>query len=1204
MAEEYIDTESLEEAVAKKAAEAPLAKAMAQYPEGRNLEEHNVAECPVCVNVSKQGRFDERYYYSAVAGAGSTPCDIMLIGEAPGEEEALKKSPFIGPAGQKLTECIEQAGLKRENLHITNVVPCRPWMNHTPTKREVQYALPFLIKQIQAVKPKVIVLLGGVALQAILNKSGITKLRGNLLSCKEFNCKVIPTFHPSYLLRNADDTALRDRVVKDLSMAKIVAETGTTGHTKIATDYQLIETPEAFQQLMANLSKAETVEFDLETTGLEVDKHRIICVGFSYAPATGFVVPIFVDGSEYWGDKQAWVLSELKKFFESDVPKCAHMGSFDMAFLKAIGINVKNYAYDTLVMHYLLDENARVHGLKDLALEFTDMGMYDAEVEEWKSKLVIEGEKTYAKKTVDFSKIPFGVLWPYAAADVDATGRLRRLFYPRIEQEALAPLFKKIVMPLHEVLCEIEWVGVKINLDRLKTLRQECESIVADIDSQLESHPITAKAKKFLELEEINYSSPVQLRKILFDILGLTPVKETKMGSASTDDDSLTKLADQHEIPRMIKQKRAYEHLLKAYGENFEAFIRKDGRIHAKFLIHGTEIGRLACVPLDAEILTKHGWARYDHLTIGEEVMGYDIQRRAYTWTHLRNIHVGRGELGRILVGRNYPQKYIKGLWCTANHNWIVRKGSVIGVSEAQNIPMTYETLLLPRVSMPESSDSIFSDFEAELAGWFLTDGYADPIRVKSPRYALAIQVVKRRSVDYLDNLLRGHPHTRHEYFINDGGCNRKRVSFRVSPTIFTPIYRKLYSCSPSELVMRMSHSARKQMFSAMLEGDGSMRRGKTRYDRFGGLEVQPKRTCEYFEILAASVGQPYSGRCHLTLRGRKPFISYNLWKRDLIAHKGFWKAERFGDVWCPETDCGTWVMRQGHHIALTGNSRNPNLQNIPRMEEDTTTGQTRIASRIRGIFVSEPGWSFAEADYCQIQYRIWANYAKDKQMLEDIKNGFDVHRWNASRVLDKPMETISKEERQHYGKGTTYSMMFGASAYKVSSVLGISKEKAQRVINDFFLRYPGAREYERRMIHMARVNGYVADIFGRRRRLPGILSSDFKIKSHAERNAVNTPIQQLEAEILYIAMIRLRRALKESNLQARLVLPIHDSLLTECPDGEVSTVVRAMHLRMLKEIPGIEVPIEVEFKVGKSLDQMTPLTKDALRDILNNKEE
>lgn len=870
--DKYVDTESLEEAAAK-AAETSLSKALIEFPNGRGLDEHDRSTCPVCIYVSKQGRFDERYYYNVVPGKGPKPCDIMLIGEAPGQEEAFEKSPFIGPAGQTLTECLNQAFLDRTKVFITNVVPCRPWQNHAPTKKEVQYGVPFLIRQIREVQPKVIVLLGGVALQAVLGKSGITRLRGNIFTSKEFNCKIVPTFHPSYLLRNSDDVALRGKVVKDLAMVKMLAETGTTGTTKKATNYQLVDTVEKLQSMFEVLKNAETIDFDLETTGLEVDKHRIICVAFSVKECEAYAVPIFVNGKEWWGAEKDAVMAGLKAVFESDVPKCAHMGSFDIPFLRAIGITVNNYIYDTLMMHYLLDENSRAHGLKDLALQFTDMGMYDADVEEWKSQLVIEGDDAYAKKTIDFSKIPFDVLWPYAAADTDAAGRLRRMFYPRMEQEGLLPLYKKIVVPLYGVLRDIEWDGVRIDLEKLKALRKECTEIVADLDEQLRSHPITEQAKGYLELDEINYSSPVQLRKILFDLLKLKPVKSTKTGNASTDDDSLTKLAEKHPIPKLIKQKRAYEHLLKAYGENFERYIRKDGRIHSKFLPHGTEIGRLA--------------------------------------------------------------------------------------------------------------------------------------------------------------------------------------------------------------------------------------------------------------------------------------------------------------------------------------SRNPNLQNIARMEEDAETGLTRIASRIRAIFVSEPGHSFVEADYAQIQYRMWANYAKDPQMVEDIKNGFDVHRWNASRMIDKPMDKITKEERQHYGKGTTYSMMFGASAYKISSVTGVSKERAQRVIEGFFQRYPGAGEYERRMIHMARTKGFVADIFGRRRRLPGILSTDMKIRSHAERNAVNTPIQQLEAEVLYIAMIRLHKALLEDNVSAKLVLPIHDSLLVECADSEISRVVVAMHKHMLKAIPGIDVPIEVEIKTGRALDTMKPLTKDAICAIL-----
>jgi DNA polymerase-1 len=783
----------------------------------------------------------------------------MFIGEAPGAEEDAQGKPFVGPAGQVLTKCLIEAGFDREQVYITNVYHVRPPENRVPTMSEIVGDASYLIREIREVQPKIIVLLGATALKVFLDKAGITRLRGSIFSSEDFNCKLVPTYHPSYILRNPGDTRLKDQFVKDLRMIKLMLEGKSLETKRLPTDYQLVKTLEDLDAALAELRAAETVDFDLETTGLDVDKHRIISIGFSPAERVAYVVPIFVDGKEWWSERQADVMQEIKTFFESDVSKSAHLGAFDIPFLRAIGIQVKNFAYDTIIMHHLLNENARSHGLKELALEFTDLGMYNAEIEEWKTKLVIEGDKTYAKKTVDFAKIPFDVLWPYAAADVDATGRLRRLFLKELDTQNLMPVFRRIMMPVQNTLIDVEWAGVKIDIERLHATRQEYQSYAEDIDKQLQAHPVTAQAKVMLELDEINYSSPVQLRKILFNILKLRPVKKTKTGNASTDEITLKELAGVHEIPRMITEKRSYEHLVSAYGENFEAFIRKDGRIHSKFLLYGTEIHRLA--------------------------------------------------------------------------------------------------------------------------------------------------------------------------------------------------------------------------------------------------------------------------------------------------------------------------------------SRNPNLQNIARDEKDES-GKATIASRARDIFVADEGCVLVAADYAQIQFRIWVNYMNDQKMIEDLRQKRDVHKVIASMIFNKPEDQITKEERQN-AKAFTYATIMGASAWKIASHFKISEEKAQVYITRFFANCPKARQYAQGKIQEARQRGFVISLFGARRRLPEITSPDQKMRGHAERSAVNFPIQNLEAHILYAAMNRIAMAFKAECPTARLVLPVHDSLVTEVRESDWKKAAEIMEREMTRAMPGIIVPLAVEVKYGKSLGNL-----------------
>lgn len=218
----------------------------------------------------------EKLYPSAkrsiVVGKGPSPAKVMLIGEAPGADDDMLGEPFLGTAGQLMGECLQEAGLLREEIYITNVVKCRPPGNRKPTTKEISEHIAILVNEIESVKPDVILLAGATALSAVLNMSGITKLHGQRHKLEYFDYGTpiaIPIFHPSYLLRRGDDPAPRKKVVKELvKVRKIIngeANSGSSTHGK----YTLIRSRDEFDRVMDILMKAEVVDFDLETTGTD-----------------------------------------------------------------------------------------------------------------------------------------------------------------------------------------------------------------------------------------------------------------------------------------------------------------------------------------------------------------------------------------------------------------------------------------------------------------------------------------------------------------------------------------------------------------------------------------------------------------------------------------------------------------------------------------------------------------------------------------------------------------------------------------------------------------------------------------------------------------------------------------------------------------------------------------------------------------------
>ena len=170
--------------------------------------------------------------------------------------------------------------------------------------------------------------------------------------------------------------------------------------------------------------------------------------------------------------------------------------------------------------------------------------------------------------------------------------------------------------------------------------------------------------------------------------------------------------------------------------------------------------------------------------------------------------------------------------------------------------------------------------------------------------------------------------------------------------------------------------------------------------------------------------------------------------------------------------------------------------------------------------------------------------------------------------------------------------MIYGGSAYRVVNLFNVTLGRAEEIIALVFTKYPGAKDYQRHMIEEARTKGCVTNLWGMRRRLLGILSSDPKIREHNERSAINSPIQGLAAEILYVAMVWIVKAFLKKLPQARLVLTVHDSIIVECPDALVDKAVAIMRGEMLRPMPRIKVPLDVDIKIGKSLGNMTKLDK------------
>ncbi len=261
--------------------------------------------------------------------------------------------------------------------------------------------------------------------------------------------------------------------------------------------------------------------------------------------------------------------------------------------------------------------------------------------------------------------------------------------------------------------------------------------------------------------------------------------------------------------------------------------------------------------------------------------------------------------------------------------------------------------------------------------------------------------------------------------------------------------------------------------------------------------------------------------------------------------------------------------------ITATGriSSTEPNLQNIPmRME---------LGRRIRKVFVPKAGYVFMDADYSQIELRVLAHMSGDEQLIEAYHMDQDIHRITASKVFHTPFEEVTDLQRRN-AKAVNFGIVYGISSFGLSQDLSISKKEAAEYIEQYFATYPKVREFLDRQVAQAKENGYVATMFGRRRPVPELASSNFMQRSFGERVAMNSPIQGTAADIIKIAMIRVWKALRDANLKSKLILQVHDELLIETLAEEEEEVRRILTENM-RSAADLRVTLEVDLHTGEN---------------------
>ena len=261
--------------------------------------------------------------------------------------------------------------------------------------------------------------------------------------------------------------------------------------------------------------------------------------------------------------------------------------------------------------------------------------------------------------------------------------------------------------------------------------------------------------------------------------------------------------------------------------------------------------------------------------------------------------------------------------------------------------------------------------------------------------------------------------------------------------------------------------------------------------------------------------------------------------------------------------------------VTATGrlSSTEPNLQNIPV--------RTALGAEMRTMFVSRPGWVLVDADYSQIELRLLAHMSGDEEMIRAFRDGVDIHTVTASQVFGVSPDRVTSDMRRA-AKAVNFGIVYGISPFSLSQDIHVSVVQAKNYMEKYFEHYAGVRAYMDGVVEQGKSQGYVSTLYGRRRWLPELKSSNFNTRSFGERVALNMPIQGTAADIIKLAMIRVENRLQQEGLQAQLVLQVHDELIVECPQEEADTVAKLLTQEM-EGVAQLAVPLTAEAKVGQT---------------------
>jgi DNA polymerase-1 len=548
-----------------------------------------------------------------IEGRGNKNSKLLILGEGPGEEEDKQGQPFVGKSGHILQERLNKFNI---DCYLSNGVRCRSTdtqgKNRKPTPTEIKCCIPFTVQLIKEMQPKVIVTLGNIPTNQILNNNlGITVCRGKKFYHPEFKCYVIPTYHPSYLAR-INDHILYTQFEEDLYLANSLVYTPPI-RTIESRPSTLIDPVDINDYLKSILNK-KAVAVDLETTGLNSKVDRITDISFCYEVGKGIHIK--------W-ENIIPHMELLKEVMASNVDKIGHNFIFDKEFLESVGIKVNNFKFDTMLAEHTLTmsmEGKEINGLyklKTMAWYYTNCGGYESvlgeggiksfiktktvkkkkketeeDIENFMNTEDTELDKCYSfvdsEKVKKLSSLGIEPLQYYSAMDADTTYKVYLKQKPLIDKD-YSFIFYEIIIPLAPVLNKMKLNGIKLDLDYMNKVFDENVKEAAELEAD-----IYKKAKRKFDID-----SPKQLADIIFKVFKVKPNDDykTPKGAYSVDVEAIKFYSKKNKNLERIVEYRKLNKQNSTYITGFKKFMdEKTHRVYASYLQHSTATGRLSCI--------------------------------------------------------------------------------------------------------------------------------------------------------------------------------------------------------------------------------------------------------------------------------------------------------------------------------------------------------------------------------------------------------------------------------------------------------------------------------------------------------------------------------------------------------------------------------------------------------------------------------